>query len=218
MKNKIWILIFFILLIVIAFTTYYFKNKYDNENNQYKSNYASNKVSFESQNLENDDIYDKTNVNNRTSEEELSVFSTKIYTKEYARQNNVTITCSKLNETIIKKGETFSFCDTVGKATTSEGYKKADIFDKNGKKIKGLGGGNCQVSTTLYNAVSLIPNISIIERHEHSNKVPYIETGKDAAVAFGSYDFKFRNNTKYDLKIRAWNTPDNINMSILKII
>lgn len=97
----------------------------------------------------------------------------------------------------------FSFCDTVGKATTERGYQESDIFDKEGNKIKGLGGGNCQVSTTLYNAVLNIPSLEIIERHEHSNYVPYIEKGKDAAVAYGSYDLKFKNNSGNKIKIKA---------------
>ena len=72
------------------------------------------------------------------TENTLSTFSTKIYTKESARQNNINITCSSLNDTIVKNGDTFSFCSTVGQATTAKGYQKADIFDKNGNKKKGL--------------------------------------------------------------------------------
>lgn len=62
------------------------------------------------------------------------------------------ITCKTLSSKKVEPGEIFSFCNTVGKATTAKGYKEADIY-VNGKKEKGLGGGNCQVSTTLYNAV-----------------------------------------------------------------
>ena len=70
-----------------------------------------------------------------------------------------------------------------------------------GNKKKGLGGGNCQISSTLYNAVLTIPSLKVVERHEHSNKVPYAKKGKDAAVAYGSYDFKFKNNTNKTIKI-----------------
>ena len=128
-------------------------------------------------------------------ETEIASFSTKIYTKDSQRQNNVSITCNSLNDTVVENGKTFSFCGTVGKATSSKGYKKADVF-KNGEKVKALGGGNCQVSTTLYNAVLKIPELKVTERHSHSNSVPYIQEGKDAAVAYGSYDFKFINNTR----------------------
>ena len=64
------------------------------------------------------------------------------------------ITCKALSTKKIEPGETFSFCNTVGKATSSKGYQEADIY-VDGKKEKGLGGGNCQVSTTLYNACLL---------------------------------------------------------------
>lgn len=73
-------------------------------------------------------------------EQEISSFQTKIYTKEEGRQNNMNITASKVNGYIVKVGETFSFTDIVGKATTAEGYMEADIFDHNGNKMKGLGG------------------------------------------------------------------------------
>jgi len=156
---------------------------------------------------------------NATSTEEITIaeFSTKIYNKEEPRQNNVRITCNKLNGTIVKKGDTFSFEKTVGKATTAEGYQEADIFDKDGNKIKGLGGGNCQVSTTLYNAVLKTENLEVVERHEHSNSVPYIEEGRDAAVAYGSCDFKFANNSGYNLKIYAEALEDSVNIRIVRI-
>lgn len=63
--------------------------------------------------------------------------------------------------------------------------------------------GNCQISSTLYNAVLEVPSLVVTERHAHSNYVPYIAKGKDAAVAYGSYDFKFKNNSGNDIKILA---------------
>lgn len=90
-----------------------------------------------------------------------------------------------------------------GKATVEKGYQEADMFDAYGNKTKGLGGGNCQVSTTLYNALLLLPEIDVIERHSHSNVVPYIKEGKDAAVAHGSKDLKFVNNYDYPIQISA---------------
>ena len=119
---------------------------------------------------------------------------------EKARQNNMRITCDSLTNTEIKPEEIFSFCNTVGKATKEKGYQEADVY-VDGEKKQGLGGGNCQVSTTLYNAVLKVDGLEIIERHEHSGYVPYIEKGKDAAVAYGSYDFKFKNNTNKTIKI-----------------
>lgn len=78
-------------------------------------------------------------------EEVISTFSTKIYTKDSARQNNVNISCNTLNNTIVKNGETFSFCNTVGRASKEKGYQEADIFDNKGNKKKGLGGRKLSV-------------------------------------------------------------------------
>ena len=154
---------------------------------------------------------------NEPVEKTISTFSTKIYSNDSSRQNNVQITCNTLNGTIVKNQETFSFCNTVGPSTSAKGYQEADIFDHNGKKKKGFGGGNCQVSTTLYNAILSVPTIEVTERHEHSNYVPYIEDGKDAAVAYGSYDLKFVNNTGSDIKILASATAEAVTITIVSI-
>ena len=153
-----------------------------------------------------------------SKETDMSSVSTKIYSpNDEARQNNITITCSQLNGKIINPGEIFSFCDTVGKATPEKGYQKADVFDKNGNTIKGYGGGNCQISSTLYNAVLALPSLTVIERHEHSKEVYYVPLGKDAAVAYGSIDFKFRNDYDYSIKIYCTNTENSIDVRIVKI-
>lgn len=164
-----------------------------------------------------------TNVNTNTNatkvtkkETEIAQFSTKIYSKAPERQNNVGITCKTLSSKEVQPGETFSFCDTVGKSTTEKGYQKADIY-VDGKKEQGLGGGNCQVSTTLYNAVLNVPELEVVERHEHSGHVPYIQKGKDAAVSYGAYDFKFKNNTNNVIKIVMENTADNITAKLIRI-
>ena len=170
------------------------------------------------ENKENEENEQNNTQNIEPKKDELiSSFSTKIYTKESERQNNISITCSKLNGTVVKNGSTFSFCNIIGSATSAKGYQEADIFDNDGNKKKGLGGGNCQVSTTLYNAVLKVSGLSVIERHEHSNKVPYIKSGKDAAVAYGSYDLKFRNNTGNDIRIEASATANNVSINLYKI-
>ena len=153
----------------------------------------------------------------QVKEEQLAIFSTKIYSPDPARQNNLTISCNKLNETVVKNGDTFSFCNTVGQASSKEGYQEADIFDNNGNKKKGLGGGNCQLSTTLYNAVLATPGLVVTERHAHSNYVPYIQKGKDAAVAYGSYDLKFRNDTGNNIKICSQVNSQNVTVSIIAL-
>ena len=194
-------------------------NNINNNNNSSNNNSQSP--------VNNTNIVNNTNVSNSVKSEnqqtnaqqketEIAQFSTKIHNKDSKRQNNITITCKALSAKEIAPGTSFSFCDTVGKATSSKGYEKADIY-VNGEKKQGLGGGNCQVSTTLYNAVLKVPDLEIIERHQHSRKVPYIQSGKDAAVAYGAYDFKFKNNTKSTVKIVMENTPDNIIAKIIKV-
>lgn len=77
--------------------------------------------------------------------------------------------------------------------------------------------GNCQISSTLYNAVLSVPSLVVTERHAHSNYVPYIAKGKDAAVAYGSYDFKFRNDTGHDVKILASADSSSVTTTLLSL-
>lgn len=223
LKNKFWIIL--ILIFVLGLIGYFYLTKNNNKNksanyNTSKTSSSTNEINTKSNTDNNKNTTNTTNEAPKTQakEELISSFSTKIYNKESARQNNVNITCSKLNNTVVANGATFSFCNTVGQATSSKGYQKADIFDKNGNKKKGLGGGNCQVSSTLYNAILNIPSLKITERHAHSNKVPYIQTGKDAAVAYGSYDLKFVNNSGSDIKITSEATASDVNINVYKIV
>ncbi len=179
------------------------------ENNSVENNSTENAPS-ENKSVEN------TNSSNNSSEDmktEIASFTTKIYSKDSDRQNNVTKACSTLNDTTVKNGATFSFTNTIGKTSSAKGYEKANVF-QDGKVIEAMGGGLCQVSTTLYNAVLKVKDLKVTERHSHSNSVPYIKSGKDAAVAYGSYDFKFVNNTGKTIKIKASNTKNNITIKI----
>lgn len=230
MKNRKWIILcILIVLALIGAGIYFYYNLNNSNSNNYdvqrtatnndNSNNENNNNSSDENNTDNSNSENTTDQNTTqdsnttnntteirsgiTKEQTISSFSTKIYTKDSSRQNNIEITCNTLNGTIVNAGETFSFCQTVGKATTSKGYEKADIYDHNGKKKEGLGGGNCQVSSTLYNAVLAVPSLVVTERHEHSNNVPYVAKGKDAAVAYGSYDLKFRNDSSNSVKILA---------------
>lgn len=113
-------------------------NTSSGENN----NTPENTTSEESDNTsENKNFNEPVNTNSSSTpvEKTLATFSTKIYSKDSARQNNIKITCNSLNNTTVKNGSTFSFCNTVGQATSAKGYQKADIFDKDGNKKKGLG-------------------------------------------------------------------------------
>lgn len=153
----------------------------------------------------------------KPKEETLTTFATNILDKDSNRQTNISITCSTLNGTIVKSGETFSFCNTIGESTPEKGYKEAKIFDAKGNVILGYGGGNCQVSSTLYNAVLENTNFEIIERHPHSNTVEYVGPDKDAAIACGSVDFKFKNNNNFDIRIDASTDGEQVTINIVKI-
>lgn len=180
-------------------------NEQNNENNQTTSSNenANNEQTTDTQEQNADEAKNETENSNSSQEQnnqqpketQIAEYTTKIYTKDSNRQNNLSIACSTLNGTTVENKATFSFCNTLGKATTAKGYKKADVFQDD-EVIQALGGGNCQVSSTLYNAVLKVPGLDITERHEHSNSVPYVSKGKDAAIAYGSYDFKFVNNTR----------------------
>lgn len=191
---------------------------YNNSSNNVSTNENNTNIDNNNTNTANTTDATDNNALNNNTETDLSTFSTKIYTtNDESRQNNIKITCSKLNGTIVKPGETFSFCNTVGKATPEAGYQKADIYDSNGNVVKGYGGGNCQISSTLYNAVLELPSLTVIERHAHSKKVYYVEEGKDAAVAYGSIDFKFRNDYDYNIKIYCSSTTNRIDVRIVKL-
>ena len=96
-------------------------------------------------------------------------------------------------------GETFSYNQTVGKRTIEAGFRNAAIYE-NGEVTDGLGGGICQISSTLYNAI-VAADLEIMERHNHSFVSTYVPAGQDATVAWGSLDFKFRNNRDYPIRI-----------------
>ena len=112
-------------------------NNFLNENNTSNEN-SSNNSSDNSNQTTNSSSSNTTESTPEVSETEIASFTTKIYTKESDRQNNISITCSSLNNTPVENGKTFSFCNTVGKATSSKGYKKADVF-QDGEKIEALG-------------------------------------------------------------------------------
>ena len=150
-------------------------------------------------------------------EQEIANFSTTIKSKGAGRLNNIRITCSKINGQIVDSMQEFSFEQIVGKSTPEEGYQKADIF-VNKQIVQAYGGGNCQVSSTLYNAVLQVPELNITERHPHGRKVDYVPEGKDAAVSYGTLDLKFINNLDTKIKIYASSDDNTVNIRIVKIV
>ena len=120
-------------------------------------------------------------------------FSTDISSSSVDRKHNVKNALMSLNKIEVLPNQIFSFNKTVGKRTAENGYRQAKIIINN-EFVDGIGGGVCQVSSTLYNAV-LLSGLEIIEANKHSKQVGYVKHGFDAMVNFGSSDLKFRNNT-----------------------
>lgn len=129
----------------------------------------------------------------------LASFSTKFSTANGNRATNIRLATSKINGVVLMPGETFSYNQVVGKRTVNAGFREAHMF-QNGQVIDGVGGGICQVSSTLYNTV-LLSNLEIVERKNHSFNTGYVKIGTDATVSWGGPDFKFKNSRNYPIKL-----------------
>ena len=154
----------------------------------------------------------------------LSEFSTR-YVNNPNRTTNLRIAANKINGTVLMPGEVFSYNKTVGERTISAGYKDAAMY-VNGETVDGLGGGICQVTSTLYEA-TLYANLEIVERANHQFVTSYLGPGLDATVVWGLTDFQFKNNRNYPIKIicsvengscyfqiRGLSTPEDCQVSI----
>ncbi|MBC8141309.1 MAG: VanW family protein [Armatimonadetes bacterium] len=131
----------------------------------------------------------------------LASFSTSFGSSAPARQSNIRKATGFINGTLLAPGEVFSYNDTVGPRISRLGWRKAPAFE-NGAVVQSAGGGICQTSTTLYNAV-LRANLKIVARRGHTMPVHYVPAGCDATVDYGSQDFKFENSTGGPLYIEA---------------
>lgn len=129
----------------------------------------------------------------------LSEFSTKYATSNKNRTTNLILAAKKINGTVLMPGETFSYNKVVGARTIQAGYKEAPIY-VSGRVEDGIGGGICQITTTLYNAV-VYANLDIVERSNHQFVPSYAGPSRDATVVYGAIDFKFKNNRDYPIKI-----------------
>ncbi len=129
----------------------------------------------------------------------LSQFSTSFTSSGYNRSNNIILSSAKLNGLVLMPGEEFSYNQAVGQRTKAAGFRKAGAYS-NGKVVQEVGGGICQVSSTLYNAV-LYANLEIVERTNHYFNPGYVKAGLDATVSWGGPDFRFKNNRNYPIRI-----------------
>ena len=133
--------------------------------------------------------------------DQLSTFTTRYDASDKDRTTNLVLACQKLNGKVIMPGQTFSYNETLGPRTAAAGYKNAKIYES-GQVVDGLGGGICQISSTLYNA-ALMSDMEIVERRNHQFVTSYVKAGRDATVVYGSTDFRFKNTRTYPVKIIA---------------
>ena len=142
----------------------------------------------------------------------IGEFQTPLGNGTQGRNENIKLSCKRISDRVIMPGETISFNDEMGEITAQNGYKMASTI-VGGKYVDSLGGGLCQTSTTLYNAL-VRADVEIIERHPHSIAAPYVAVGADAAVWKGAKDLKFRNNWDFPIIIKSWVDNKNIYFKI----
>ena len=142
----------------------------------------------------------------------LATYSTNYSASNVNRTTNIKLASAKINGIVLMPGEAFSYNTTVGKRTAANGFKPAAVYS-GGEVTTGIGGGICQVSSTLYNSV-LLSNLQILERHNHGFNTGYVPAGRDATVSWGGPDFKFKNSRNYPIKIICTNSGETITTKI----
>ena len=221
--NKKWIIGIIVLLAIIGVVIYFLF--FRNTNNTPESDYNPSRISYNTvlaednnSNTNSNSVANSINSNSAQAktESKISSFTTPLVDDNKNRVTNIKITCSRISNTIVKAHEEFSFCEVAGQPSSADGYKEAHAI-VDGEVVNAIGGGNCQVSTTIYNAAKKIDGVEITERHEHGKDVGYIEMGKDATVAYDYLDLKFENNNDFDLKLQAYIKDNKVCVDIYKI-
>lgn len=203
-ENNLGITIVLFLIILLAIVALVFFNRDE-------SNTPTNITPYSEENRS----YDLSQSNNKEKTEPicLASFTTSITHSNENRIHNIKTVCEYLNNHVIKSGEIFSFNDVLGPFNEEQGYVESTGFDSKGEIIKIIGGGICQVSSTLYNT-ALIANLEIVERHEHSAPVDYVPKGKDATVCYSEVDLKFKNTTKKDITVKSYCDGDTVKVEL----
>lgn len=148
----------------------------------------------------------------------ISSYSTVLLDRSDNRVNNIFVASQKINNTILNPGEEFSFNGVVGKRTAAKGYEEAPIIKRTPegpKKKKAKGGGVCQISTTIYNAVEEC-GLKVTERHIHSLDVGYVPRGDDATVSYGTVDFRFVNSRGNPIMLKLYLNGNSLKVTILE--
>lgn len=131
----------------------------------------------------------------------VASYTTYFNTHDVGRNKNIELSAKAINNVIVGSGDYFSFNTVVGPRDEANGYQPApEIINK--KVVMGIGGGICQTSSTLFNAVDQVP-VKFVERHHHSLDVGYVPKGRDATVSYGGLDFRFQNTTNVPFLIKA---------------
>lgn len=132
----------------------------------------------------------------------IGTFTTTYTSSDVNRNTNLVVGCKNINGTVVAPDEVFSATEGLGEQTYERGYRNAGVY-VNGKVESGMGGGVCQITTTLYNAV-IFAELEIVERHGHSMTVGYVPLGRDAAIADYYKDLRIKNNTGAPIYIEAY--------------
>ncbi len=147
-----------------------------------------------------------------TIEDLLGKYTTRFSTSNSKRIQNIRLATKAINGTVLLPSEVFSFNDVVGPRTKDRGYQDAPVIFQ-GELVDGLGGGVCQVSSTLYNA-TLLSGLKVVERIKHSIPSTYVPKGRDATVSYGIIDFKFENNLSHPIYLEAYISGNALNICV----
>ena len=135
------------------------------------------------------------------------------HTGEARRTTNLQLACAAINGMVLNPGDIFDFNTVVGERTAARGYRSAPAYS-DGATVDTLGGGICQVSSTIYYC-TLIADLEIIERWPHSYVSSYMPKGMDATVSWGGPEFTFKNNTNYPIRIEAWEEEGYVKVKLI---
>ena len=142
----------------------------------------------------------------------MGTFTTKYNASVTGRCANIDLAAGKIDGMILKPGERFSFNDVVGPRNSENGFQTAKVYQA-GEVVDGIGGGICQVSSTLFNAI-VYADLEIVYRTNHSMPVSYVPEGRDATVSYGQIDFVFANNQPYPVRLSAKTNGSSITCSV----
>lgn len=143
--------------------------------------------------------------------ERISTFTTNYDPRATSRVHNIHLLAKHLDGVIVAPAEVFSFNDRLGPRTADRGFQEAPMI-LNGELVPALGGGVCQVGTTLFNT-AFFAGLEIVERHNHSFYISHYPAGRDATVSYGSVDLKFKNDSGHHLLIKTWPTASSLTIS-----